>query len=70
MKLKSRVLYKVEYKWGEEIRFGVGYAYNLNKDERPCIGISLPDGGVMDIAADEAVKITAIAFFDGETLNH
>ena len=57
MKLKSNILYKVTYKWGEETKFGVGFAYNLDKDERPHIGISLPTGGVSNIAADEAVSI-------------
>lgn len=67
--MKSNVLYKVEFEWNKQIRFGVGYAYNLNKDERPHIGISLPDGGVMNVAADEVIKITPIAFFDGQTIN-
>jgi len=57
MKLESNVLYRVSYNWNNQVRWGVGFAYNLGIGERIHIGISLPEGGVMNIAADEAISI-------------
>jgi hypothetical protein len=57
MKLKSNVLYKVVFMFDDIERWGVGFAYNLGKEDRTTIGLSLPDGGVMNIGVDDAVSV-------------
>ena len=56
LKLKSNTLYRASYMWNGEEKFGVGFVYNLEKGE-PAIGLSLPEGGVMNLSYKDILKI-------------
>ena len=57
LKLKPNTLYKAYYMWNGEKKFGVGYAYNLEKDVEPTIGLSLPEGGVTNLSYKNILEI-------------
>ena len=57
LKLKPNTLYRASYIWNGEEKFGVGFAYNLEKDVEPTIGLSLPEGGVTNLFYKNILKI-------------
>lgn len=59
MKIKLNTLYRVKYNWGDQQKFGIGFAYESG-DGNFVFGLSLPDGGVRNLDQEDVIEILEI----------
>lgn len=58
MKIKLNTLYRVKYSWSSGIKFGIGFAYEVNG--KFVFAISLPNGGCMNVSEEDTLDILEI----------
>jgi hypothetical protein len=59
MKIKLNTLYRVKYNWNNKHKFGIGFADELDGGNF-IFGLSLPNGGVMNLGHEDAIEILEI----------